>query len=121
VFQQSEYNGIRAIYSDPHQYTIFVCKLPLHTSHTYFKLQDCTLLVFLEHFCHMRLYFFWDMTLCHIPEEQNPQLRHYNNLKTCVSVTHPSTYQLSFHFKLEHFKFAQFMVLNSCASKTNYF
>jgi len=34
----------------PSIYNICVCKLPLHISHTYFKLQDCMLLVFLEHF-----------------------------------------------------------------------
>lgn len=31
-------------------YNICVCKLPLHTSHTYFKLQECMLLVVLEDF-----------------------------------------------------------------------
>jgi hypothetical protein len=68
------------------------------------------LLVFLEHFCYMRILFFRDIMLYHFPEEQNPQLHHCNNLKTCISVTRPLTYKLSFHFKLQHFQFAQFTV-----------
>jgi len=100
-------------------YNICVCKLPLHTSHTYFKLQDCMLLVFLEHFV------IWEFSSSGIwwcvISQKNKILSYTITTWKLAFVTGPSTYKLSFHFKLQYFKFAQFMVLDSCTSKTKYF
>jgi len=46
-------------------------------------------------------------------------LQQPENMHFCYTSTNLQT--TVFHFKLQYFKFAQFMVLDSCASKTNYF